>query len=83
MGFYPFNRTPTPDTCTSFTITAKNLSKENKYVKSVTLNGRPIADGKIRHADIVKGGELLFSSNDGCPLVNLVRFDRCKGALLR
>ena len=43
-----------------FVMTAKNLSKENKYVKSVTLNGKPIADWKIRHEDIMKGGELVF-----------------------
>ena len=43
-----------------FVMTAKNLSKENKYVKSVMLNGKPITDWKIRHADIVKGGELVF-----------------------
>jgi predicted alpha-1,2-mannosidase len=47
-----------------FTIIAKNLSKENKYVKSVTLNGKPLTDWKIRHADIVKGGELVFEM---CP----------------
>ena len=41
-------------------MTAKNLSKENKYVKSVTLNGKPIADWKIRHADIMNDGELVF-----------------------
>ena len=39
---------------------ARNLSKENKYVKSVKLNGRPITDWNIRHADIVNGGELVF-----------------------
>ena len=43
-----------------FTVVARGLSKENKYVKSVTLNGKPITDWKIRHADIVKGGELVF-----------------------
>ena len=52
--------TPTPNTCAFFTMTAKNLSKENKYVKSVTLNGKPITDWKIRHEDIMKGGELVF-----------------------
>ncbi|MCQ2395539.1 MAG: GH92 family glycosyl hydrolase, partial [Kiritimatiellae bacterium] len=46
---------PTPSTYTSFTVLAKGLSKENKYVKSVTLNGKPITDWKIRHEDIVKG----------------------------
>lgn len=52
--------TPTPDTSTFFTITAKNLSRENKYVKSVTLNGKPVTDWKIRHADILRGGVLEF-----------------------
>ena len=44
----------------SFTVVAKNLSPENKYVKSVTLNGKPLTDWKIRHADIMSGGELVF-----------------------
>ena len=43
-----------------FTIIAKNLSKENKYVKSVTLNGKPLTGWKIRHSDIMAGGELVF-----------------------
>ena len=43
-----------------FTMTAKNLSKENKYVKSVLLNGKAATDWKIRHADIMNGGELVF-----------------------
>ena len=43
-----------------FVMTARNLSRENKYVKSVTLNGKPITDWKIRHADIMAGGELVF-----------------------
>jgi hypothetical protein len=36
------------------------LSKENKYVKSVTLNGKPVTDWKISHSDIMRGGELVF-----------------------
>ena len=50
----------------TFTVIAKNLSKENKYVKSVTLNGKPLVgrgvlDAPIlRHADIMRGGELVF-----------------------
>lgn len=43
-----------------FTMTARNLSRENKYVKSVMLNGKKITDWKIRHADIMNGGELVF-----------------------
>ena len=44
----------------SFTIIARNLSAENKYVKSVTLNGVPLKGFTIRHEDILKGGELVF-----------------------
>ena len=51
---------PSPSTFTSFTVMAKNLSKECKYVKSVTLNGKPVTNWRISHADIVKGGELVF-----------------------
>ncbi len=43
-----------------FTIIAKNLSRRNKYVRSVTLNGKPLEGPVIRHADIVAGGELVF-----------------------
>ena len=55
---------PSPSTFTSFTVMAKNLSKECKYVKSVTLNGKPITNWRISHADIVKGGELVFEMTD-------------------
>ena len=51
---------PTPSTYTSFTVCAKNLSKKNKYVKSVKLNGHELKDRILRHADILKGGELVF-----------------------
>ena len=44
----------------TFRVFAKGLSKENKYVKSVMLNGRPITGWRIRHEDIARGGELVF-----------------------
>ena len=44
----------------TFSVVAKNLSKENKYVKSVTLNGKAVTNWKVRHSDIVNGGELVF-----------------------
>ena len=53
----------------TFTIIAKHLSKENKYVKSITLNGKPLTEKAailaaevpiLRHADIMRGGELVF-----------------------
>jgi len=60
----PMAKLSTRSTCStrpsSFTIIAKNLSKENKYVKSVTLNGRRLTDWKVRHEDIMCGGELVF-----------------------
>ena len=47
-----------------FTMKAHNLSSENKYVRSVTLNGVRCDGFKIRHADIVKGGTLEFEMTD-------------------
>ena len=41
-------------------ITAKNNSAENKYIQSVTLNGKPHNKGYIEHKDIVNGGNLEF-----------------------
>ncbi len=82
LGFYPFNPcggeyvigAPQIPAATlrfangkTFMMTAKNLSKANKYVKSVTLNGRPVSDWKIRHADIVKGGSLVFEMTERAP----------------
>ena len=44
----------------TFSVVAKNLSRENKYVKSVSLNGKPLSGFILRHADIMAGGELVF-----------------------
>lgn len=41
-------------------IVAKNLSKENLYVKSIRLNGKKLSGIKIRHEDVVAGGELVY-----------------------
>lgn len=75
MGFYPLNpasseyvlgapqlskivmRLPAGKT---FTVRADGISKENIYVKSVSLNGKKIEGFTIRHDDILKGGELVF-----------------------
>ena len=74
LGFYPFNpcggtyvlgAPQIPKATVSLaggktlTVVANNLSVENKYVKSVTLNGRPL-DKTIEHADLMSGGELVF-----------------------
>ena len=74
MGFYPFNpcggeyvvgAPQVPEAKLKvdggeFKVVARSLSRENKYVKSVMLNGKPVTDWKIRHADVVRGGELVF-----------------------
>jgi predicted alpha-1,2-mannosidase len=43
-----------------FKISAPDLSDENCFVKSATLNGKPFTQAWIEHADMVKGGELVF-----------------------
>ncbi len=74
LGFYPFNPcggeyvlgAPQIPKATvalpggrTLAIVAKNLSKENMFVKSATFNGKPV-DKTISHADIMSGGELVF-----------------------
>lgn len=45
---------------TDFKVIARNNSAENIYIQSVTLNGKPYDKFSISHADIMKGGELVF-----------------------
>jgi len=74
-GFYPFNPAsgdyvlgaPQVPKVTwrfpdgkAFVVRAKNLSTANRYVRSVTLNGRALEGPILRHGDIVAGGELVF-----------------------
>lgn len=44
----------------TFTVIAEGLSKENMYVESITLNGEPYTKNYIDHADIIKGGTLVY-----------------------
>lgn len=75
MGFYPFcpgtNEyligSPIFDKVTidkgygkKFTIIAKNASKTNPYVQSVTLNGKPYAKNYFLHSDIINGSKFVF-----------------------
>lgn len=75
MGFYPVNPVSgeyvlgapqIPEVTISlpddkkFTITAQNLSEENKYVQSVSLNGVEHHGNTISHKDIMQGGTLVF-----------------------
>lgn len=44
----------------TFTIIADGLSKEHKYIESITLNGEPYTKNSIAHEDILKGGTLVY-----------------------
>ncbi len=48
----------------TFNIKTRNYGKNNKYVHSVKLNGKPISDFRISYEEIMKGGELLFEMSD-------------------
>ena len=41
-------------------IVVKGYAPDRWRVRRVTLNGKPISDWKVRHVDLVKGGELTF-----------------------
>ena len=75
MGFYPVNPVsaqyvfgaPQMPKITlhlqngkTFTVIADGLSEANKYVDSVTLNGRKYTKNYIDHAAIMNGGMLVF-----------------------
>ena len=47
-----------------FVVEAHDLSKENKYVKAVYLNGKSVESFTIKHQDILKGGRLVFHMTD-------------------
>lgn len=44
----------------TFSITTENNSAENRYIQSITLNGRPYTKGYIEHSDIAADGELVI-----------------------
>ena len=44
----------------TFTVKANNNSPENKYIKSVKLNGENYEYSYISHSDIINGGSLVF-----------------------
>lgn len=61
----------------TFTVKANNLSEENKYIQSVTLNGETLYSTTINHSDIVSGGELVF--NMGSKPVDYASSEVAKG----
>jgi len=73
MGFYPVSPSsgayvlgsPLVDKATirlpqgkTFVVSTKNNNKQNMYIQSATLNGRPYANTYLLHRDLVAGGTL-------------------------
>jgi len=48
----------------TFTITAKNQSHENVYVKRVLVNGRELKGNFLSHRDIINGGNIVFEMSN-------------------
>jgi len=44
----------------SFVIKARNVSQQNFYIQSATLNGQPYNRSYLLHKDLMSGGELIF-----------------------
>jgi len=79
MGLYPVTPgVPIYDLCSPFfdrvtiklhngkmfTIVARHNSANNKYIQSITLNGRPLSRVWIKHSDLVNGGRLELEMGD-------------------
>lgn len=48
----------------TFTIQAEMTGKDNRYIQSATLNGKPYSKNYLFHLDIMKGGILQFVMGD-------------------
>ena len=45
-------------------VVVRNYAPDRWRVKRVTLNGRELSDWRVKHADLVQGGELVFEMCD-------------------
>ncbi len=45
----------------AFTIEAKNVSSENKYISKAEWNGQPYTKAWFRHEDLMRGGRLVLT----------------------
>ncbi len=45
----------------TFTVTANNLSRENRYIESVKLNGKPLERSYVYFDEVHNGGKLEFT----------------------
>lgn len=48
------------DKTKNFQIIAHHVSKRNKYVQSVTVNGKKLDKPFLHHPDIISGGQMIF-----------------------
>jgi len=79
LGFYPFNpcggeyvlgAPQIPSAVVrlpggrEFRVVARGYSRNRKHVKSVMLNGRPLSGFILKHADVMRGGELVFEMTE-------------------
>ncbi len=48
----------------AFVIVAHGTSHDNKYVRSIELNGKPLQQVWFRHADVANGGRLELTMGD-------------------
>ena len=79
MGFYPVTPgVPVYNLCSpvfdkiaihldsgkTFTIVCRNNSPKNKYIQSISLNGKPLGQVWFRHVDLVNGGRLELQMAD-------------------
>lgn len=48
----------------TLSITANNQSKDNVYVKSISINGKLIEGTSISHKDIMNGGKIIFEMSN-------------------
>ena len=44
----------------TFSIIARRVSQQNKYIQAATLNGAPLDEPWITHTDIAEGGTLVL-----------------------
>ncbi len=47
-----------------FMVESVNLGEKNVYVQKILLNGKPLSGLRLKHSDIVKGGEMQFFITD-------------------
>ena len=48
----------------SLTIKAENLSEQNRYIQSVTFNGKTINRSWLKHEELMQGGTLIYEMGD-------------------